>query len=49
VFDSDSFDPEFQLYCYDDWSIFPTKEVPLRPPAQGVRHKRYVPVCYRDS
>jgi SAM-dependent methyltransferase len=46
VLTSDDFDEVYQLYNYEDRSVWPTKEMPLRQPMQGDRHLDYVPVCF---
>ncbi|HTV40889.1 MAG TPA: methyltransferase domain-containing protein [Candidatus Sulfotelmatobacter sp.] len=37
---------KYQLYVYEDRSVWPTAECPLRPPMQGERHADFVPICY---
>jgi len=37
---------EYQLFIYEDRSVWPTKECPLRPPMLGERHADFVPICY---
>ncbi|MGQ9368518.1 class I SAM-dependent methyltransferase [Azospirillum sp. ST 5-10] len=36
----------FQLYAYEDRTIFPNAAAPYRPPMAGDRHELDVPVCY---
>ncbi|HEU6449228.1 MAG TPA: class I SAM-dependent methyltransferase [Verrucomicrobiae bacterium] len=43
---SDKQPEQFQLFIYEDRSIWPTRECPLRPPMHGERHVDVVPVCY---
>jgi SAM-dependent methyltransferase len=43
---SDSLPEKYQLFIYEDRSVWPTAECPLRPPMQGERHSDFVPVCY---
>jgi SAM-dependent methyltransferase len=43
---SDSFPEKHQLFIYEDRSVWPTKDCPLRSPMQGERHADFVPVCY---
>jgi SAM-dependent methyltransferase len=43
---SDSLPDEYQLFIYEDRSVWPTKECPLRPSMPGERHINIVPVCY---
>ena len=43
---SDSFPERYQLFIYEDRSVWPTIECPLRPPMHGERHADVVPVCY---
>jgi SAM-dependent methyltransferase len=45
-FSSDSLPEIYQLYIYEDRSQWPTKECPLRPKMQGIKHIDIVPVCY---
>lgn len=44
---STDFDEMNQLYTYEDRSIFPTTNSPLRVPMPGEKHPDYVPVCYK--
>lgn len=46
VHTSESFPEKYQLFIYEDRSRWPTRECPLRPPMQGVKHSDFVPVCY---
>jgi len=46
IWDSTRFDQKYQLYTYEDRSLFPTAKAPLRTPMEGGRHLDYVPVCY---
>jgi SAM-dependent methyltransferase len=43
---SESLPEKFQPFIYEDRSVWPTKECPLRPPMQGARHIDVVPICY---
>jgi SAM-dependent methyltransferase len=43
---SDSLPPRYQLFLYEDRTVFPTEQCPLRPPMQGEKHVDVVPVCY---
>jgi SAM-dependent methyltransferase len=45
-FKSDSLPEKYQLYVYEDRSMWPTPECPLRPAMQGEKHIDIVPVCY---
>ncbi len=45
-FSSDSLPSKYQLYVYENRSLWPTKECPLRPSMQGEKHTKVVPVCY---
>ena len=45
-YDSSNFDEHFQLYLYEDRTIYPTTSCPWRTPTSGERHLDYVPVCY---
>jgi len=47
TFDSGDFPERYQLYTYEDRSIYPDTDSPLRGPMPGQRHPDYVPVCYR--
>jgi SAM-dependent methyltransferase len=49
VWKSADFPENNQLYTYEDRSIFPTQQSPLRKPMAGERHPDYVPVCYKAS
>lgn len=46
LYGSDSFPPQYQVYVYEDRTVWPTAECPLRPPMKGERHIDLVPVCY---
>jgi SAM-dependent methyltransferase len=37
---------KYQLFIYEDRSVWPTRECPLRPPMPGERHADMVPICY---
>jgi SAM-dependent methyltransferase len=43
---SDSLPKKYQLFIYEDRSVWPTKECPLRPGTPGKKHPDIVPVCY---
>jgi SAM-dependent methyltransferase len=43
---SDSLPEKNQPFIYEDSSVWPTKECPLRPPMRGERHADAVPICY---
>jgi SAM-dependent methyltransferase len=43
---SDSFPDKYQLFVYEDRSMWPTDECPFRPPMPGTKHIDIVPVCY---
>jgi ubiquinone/menaquinone biosynthesis C-methylase UbiE len=43
---SDTLPEKYQLFIYEDRSIWPTKECPLRPPGYGKKHIDIIPVCY---
>jgi len=45
-FSSESFPEIYQLYIYEDRTIYPTSESPLRTPMPGERHIDIVPVCF---
>lgn len=46
VYRSGSFSEKYQLFVYEDRTVWPTKECPLRRPMRGERHEDFVPVCY---
>jgi len=46
IYASDSFPEIYQLHIYEDRSVWPTANCPLRPPMQGERHSDFVPVCH---
>jgi len=46
VLTSNSFPEKYQLFIYEDRSVWPTRECPLRPPMHGERHPDVVPICY---
>lgn len=43
---SDSWPEKYQLFIYEDRSVWPTTDCPLRPPMQGKKHSDFVPICY---
>jgi SAM-dependent methyltransferase len=43
---SDALPEQFQLFVYEDRSVWPTAACPLRPPMPGLRHADVVPICY---
>jgi len=43
---SESFPEKYQLFIYEDRTIYPTPESPLREPMPGERHNDIVPICY---
>lgn len=43
---TEDFPPEYQLYIYENRSVWPTDTMPLRPPMSGEKHIDVVPVCY---
>lgn len=46
VFNSKDFSEEYQLFNYEDRTIWPTVKMPLRLAMEGERHLDYVPVCF---
>jgi SAM-dependent methyltransferase len=46
IYSSDSFPVQYQLFVYEDRSIFPNKKCPLRPSMSGEKHTDIIPVCY---
>lgn len=49
TYTSDQYPEQYQLYYYTDFSIYPTKEIPLRPGRDGKRHCDIVPVCHKKE
>jgi len=47
TFSSIDFPEEYQLYMYEDRSVFPHELSPLRPPMVGKRHPDIAAVCFR--
>jgi SAM-dependent methyltransferase len=43
---SASLPEQFQLFVYEDRTVWPTRECPLRPPMRGERHIDFVPICH---
>jgi len=43
---SESFPARYQLFVYEDRTLWPSKTSPLRPPMPGEKHLDVVPVCY---
>jgi SAM-dependent methyltransferase len=43
---SDLLPEKYQVYIYEDRSVWPTKSCPLRPPMPGEKHIDVVPICY---
>jgi SAM-dependent methyltransferase len=43
---SDSAPEKYQPFIYEDRSVWPTRECPLRPLMRGGRHQDAVPICY---
>lgn len=43
---STDYPAEYQLFLYEDRSVFPTEAVPFRHAVAGERHIDYVPICY---
>ena len=46
VYGSTSFPADYQVFVYEDRSMWPSPECPLRPSMQGMKHIDLVPVCY---
>lgn len=46
VSDSTQFSDVYQLYTYEDRTMYPTDQSPRREPMQGEKHADYVPVCF---
>ena len=43
---SDSFPARYQLFVYEDRTLWPNKTSPLRPAMPGEKHLEVVPICY---
>ena len=43
---SESLPEKFQPFIYEDRTVWPTRECPLRPPMKGLRHIDVVPLCH---
>jgi SAM-dependent methyltransferase len=46
LFNSSDFPAEYQLFIYEDRTVWPTKQRPLARPMNGDKHVDIVPVCY---
>jgi len=46
IYGSDRFPEKYQLFAYEDRSVWPSGECPLRPAMYGNKHADFVPVCY---
>jgi hypothetical protein len=46
VYSSTSFPAKHQVFVYEDRSMWPSPECPLRPSMTGAKHLDLVPVCY---
>lgn len=44
--DSLNLPEKYQFFVYEDRSVWPTKEAPLRTSMDGEKHIDIVPVCY---
>jgi SAM-dependent methyltransferase len=49
VFSSEDFDPKFQLLKFEDRTVYPTKNSPMKRSMPGNWHLDYVPVCYKSG
>ena len=47
IYCSDDFDRRYQTFAYEDRTVWPTVEMPLRPRMDGEKHIDFVPVCYK--
>jgi SAM-dependent methyltransferase len=45
IFASADFDEKFQTYTYEDRSLWPTVNMPMRRKMLGAKHSDYIPVC----
>jgi SAM-dependent methyltransferase len=43
---SSSFPDKYQLFIFEDRTVWPNKQCPLRPAMPGERHINIVPICY---
>jgi ubiquinone/menaquinone biosynthesis C-methylase UbiE len=43
---SEAFPHKYQLFIYEDRTVWPNRECPLRPSMPGEKHKDVVPICY---
>jgi SAM-dependent methyltransferase len=46
IYSSESFPEKYQLYIFEDRTVWPTKEWPLCLAMHGKKHLDFVPVCY---
>jgi SAM-dependent methyltransferase len=46
LFSSNDFPGQYQLFIYEDRTVWPTKDRPLAHPMAGEKHVDIVPVCY---
>jgi len=47
AYESGSFDAKHQVFVYEDRTIWPTPDMPLRPRMDGEKHIDLAPVCYK--
>jgi SAM-dependent methyltransferase len=45
---SDLYPEKYQPFIYEDRSLWPTDDCPMRPPMPGTKHSDFVPICYAD-
>ena len=46
IYKTTNFSDKYRLYIYEDRSMWPTAEIPLRRPMKGEKHIDVVPVCF---
>jgi hypothetical protein len=49
ILSSGDFDSRYQLWNYEDRTIFPSSDNPLKHSVPGKRHPDYVPICYKSA
>jgi len=49
TFSSNDFPGKYQVFIYEDRTVWPTKDRPLAHPMEGEKHVDIVPVCYASS
>ena len=49
TFTSNDFPSKYQVFIYEDRTVWPTQERPLAHPMEGKKHIDIIPVCYANS